>query len=95
MGAAPVAASAVGYGGSPAGAVAYNVASAAAYTAADFSGSVKSRDELTIQYAVQRAGVATGAAATLKAKAKSDGEDLISYLVGQVAAAVLDETART
>jgi hypothetical protein len=85
--AAPAAASAVSYGGSTAG--------AAAYTAADFSASVKSRDELTLQYTVQRAGGSPAAGATLKAKARSDGEDLISYLVGQAAAAVLDAATRT
>lgn len=91
---APVAASAVPYGGSHGEAVARSAATTAIYTAADFSGSVKSKDELTLQYSLQRAGGAQAAGATLKAKAKSDGEDLISNLVEQAAAAVLAEATR-
>lgn len=49
--------------------------------------SLKAKDELTLEYSLQR-GAEPVAANTLKAKAKSDGEDLVSQLTGQAAAAV-------
>ena len=91
---APVAGGVVPYGGTTAGAVAHTVATTAIYTAADFSGNVKSKDELTLEYALQRTGGSSSPAKQLKAKAKSDGEDLISTLVEQAATAVLTEATR-
>lgn len=58
----------------------------------DFSANIKSKDELTLQYAVQRGSGAPSAPATLKAKARADGEDLVSQLAEQAAAAVLAAT---
>ena len=49
--------------------------------------SLKAKDELTLEYKLQR-GTERLLANTIKAKAKSDGEDLISQLAGQAAAAV-------
>ncbi|MDX6269082.1 MAG: hypothetical protein QOD28_305 [Acidobacteriota bacterium] len=56
------------------------------------AGSLKARDELTLEYKLQRGGepVATN---TLKAKAKSDGDDIISQLAAQAATAVRAATA--
>lgn len=88
MGAVPVA----GMAGSTGGAVAANVASTMVYTAASVAGSVKAKDELTLDYTVQKAGAAV-VSNKLKAKAKSDGEDLISNLVEQVATATLNVAA--
>lgn len=79
----------IGYGSTGA-AVAASVATTAVYTAAEVSTSVKAKDELTLDYKMQ--SPATGAAVvaqTLKAKAKSDGDDLITQLVEQAAGAVL------
>lgn len=79
----------IGYGSTGA-AVAASVATTAVYTAAEVSGSVKAKDELTLDYKMQSPN--TGAAVvagTLKAKAKSDGDDLITQLVEQAAGAVL------
>jgi hypothetical protein len=79
----------IGYG-STAGAVAASVATTAVYTAAEVSGSVKAKDELTLDYKMQAANTGVAAVAgTLKAKAKSDGDDLITQLVEQAAGAVL------
>ncbi|HVF56856.1 MAG TPA: hypothetical protein VM934_11940 [Pyrinomonadaceae bacterium] len=93
-----LAASAIPYGGGTAGAVAGNVASTAIYTAASVAGSVKAKDELTLEYTLQPAsGGADGApvvSKTIKAKAKSDGEDLISQLSAQAAAEVLSAATR-
>jgi hypothetical protein len=49
--------------------------------------SLKAKDELTLEYSLQR-GTEAVVANTLKAKAKSDGEDLVSQLTGQAAVAV-------
>lgn len=49
--------------------------------------SLKAKDELTLEYRLQR-GTEGIVANTLKAKAKSDGDDLISQLTGQAAVAV-------
>lgn len=49
--------------------------------------SLKAKDELTLEYRLQHGSEAV-VANTLKAKAKSDGEDLISQLTGQAAVAV-------
>jgi hypothetical protein len=51
------------------------------------AGSLKARDELTLEYKLQR-GADSVVANTLKAKAKADGDDLISQLAGQAATAV-------
>jgi len=77
-----------GAGGTAAGAVATGVAATAIYTAADVAGSVKAKDEVTLEYKLQR-GAASIVTKTLKAKAKSDGDDLISQLAEQAASAAL------
>jgi hypothetical protein len=51
------------------------------------AGSLKAKDELTLEYKLQR-GADSVVANTLKAKAKSDGDDIISQLAGQAAEAV-------
>jgi len=51
------------------------------------AGSLKARDELTLEYKLQR-GAEPVVANTLKAKAKADGDDIISQLAGQAATAV-------
>jgi len=69
------------------------IASGAVASGAEGSGSggaassLKAKDELTLEYKLQR-GSERLLANTIKAKAKSDGEDLISQLAGQAAAAV-------
>ncbi len=55
--------------------------------AAGAGGSLKAKDELTLEYRLQR-GADAVVANTLKAKAKSDGDDIISQLAGQAASAV-------
>jgi hypothetical protein len=51
------------------------------------AGSLKAKDELTLEYKLQR-GAEAVVVNTLKAKAKADGDDLISQLAGQAATAV-------
>jgi hypothetical protein len=80
-----------GYGGSTAGAVAGQVASTVIITAANVSANVKAKDQLTLDMKLQAPG---GAAAVIekqyKAKAQSNGEDIISPIVEQAAQAILN-----
>ena len=80
-----------GYGGSTAGAVAGQVASTVIITAANVSANVKAKDQLTLDLKLQAPG---SAAAVLekqyKAKAQSNGEDIISPIAEQAAQAILD-----
>ena len=93
-----VAGSAIGRlpGGRNAGeAAARSVAVTGVYTAADISGSIKSKDELTLEYKLESTNAARpGLASTAKAKARSDGEDVLTPLVEKAAQAVVDVIAR-
>ncbi|HEV2798980.1 MAG TPA: hypothetical protein VGW12_00710 [Pyrinomonadaceae bacterium] len=51
------------------------------------AGTLKARDELTLEYKLQR-GADAVAANTIKAKAKADGDDIITQLATQAATAV-------
>jgi hypothetical protein len=93
-----IASSAIGRvpGGRNAGeAAARSVAITGVYTAADISGSIRSKDELTLEYKLESTDAARpGLASTAKAKARSDGEDVLTPLVEKVAQAVVDVVAR-
>lgn len=92
--AAPVA-SVAGYGGGYAGSVASTVASTTIYTAAQVASSVKAKDEVTMEYRLMPTNGSTPVIAkTLKAKAKTDGEDILTQLIEQAASAVLAEATR-
>lgn len=82
----------VGYGtGSVAGTVVGQAASQAVYTAAGASSNVKSKDEITLDVRLNTPGNTSPALSKqVKAKAKSNGEDIISPLIEQVAQAILD-----
>lgn len=84
----------MGYG--TAGAVADATARVVVYTAADIASSVKAKDEITIDYRLMSAAQATTpvAAKTLKGKAKSDGEDVLTPLIEQEATAVLASASK-
>lgn len=76
--------------GSTAGAIAGSVASTAIYTAANVSGNVKAKDELTLDVNVKKADGSVALTKQVKAKAKSNGDDIISAAVEQVAQAIVD-----
>jgi len=102
--AAPVASMAPMLGGGMGGAMASSMASQAASVAAQqaasnqlsqFTGQIKSKDDVTVQYQL----VAPGQSApktqnTLQAKAKADGEDVMTPLLTQVATTVLTEATK-
>ncbi len=86
---AGVAVSGIGYGNTGA-AVAGHAASTAIYTAAAMSGNIKAKDEITLEYKlIAVGGSAPSLANTLKAKAKSNGEDVITPLVEQTAQTIV------
>lgn len=93
---APVLASATplaGIGGNVAGQVAGQVAQGALYSAANMSSNTKSKDAFTLEYAlVPTAGGAAKLSNSLKAKANSDGEDVLSPMIEKLAEAILTAT---
>jgi len=102
--AAPVASMAPMMGGGMGGAMASSVASQAASVAAQqaasnqlsqFTGQIKSKDDITVQYQLIAPGQpAPKAQNTLQAKAKADGEDVMTPLLTQVATSVLTEATK-
>jgi hypothetical protein len=98
----PVGAMAKGMGGAVAAQTAGMAASAAAQAAqqqaisqlAGFNGQIKSKDDVTVQYQL----IATGQSSpvvqdSLKGKAKSDGEDVLTPLLQQAANTVLNQVS--
>jgi outer membrane lipoprotein SlyB len=78
-----------GYSGSIAGAVAGQVASTAIITAANVSDNVKAKDQLTLDMKLQAPGNAVAVIEKqYKAKAQSNGEDIISPIMEQAAQAI-------
>jgi hypothetical protein len=75
--------------GSTAGHIAGTVASHAIITAATVSGQVKNKDEITIDLKLNKTGGTPALTKVYKAKAKSDGEDIISQIVQQAAQAIV------
>lgn len=75
------------------GAIASSVVSTAVTTAATASANVKPKDELTLDIKLQN-GATVALTKQYKAKAKSEGEDIISPMIEQAAQAILDTTAK-
>jgi hypothetical protein len=82
-----------GISGNLAGQVAGSVASQAIMSAASMSSSTKSKDTFTFDYAlVTLADNSVKVTNSLKAKAKSDGEDVLSPMLESMAEAILTAT---
>lgn len=80
----------IGHTGSTIGNVAGQVATGVIVTAGAMSANVKSKDELTLDLKVNTIGGTTALTNQFKAKAKSDGEDIISQVIEQAAQAILN-----
>lgn len=81
----------LGATGSVAGNIAGQVASQAIMSATSLSGNVKNKDELTLDLKLQSTTDNNSPLARqFKAKAKADGDDIISVIVEQAAQAILD-----
>jgi hypothetical protein len=93
-----IAGSAAGHipGGSSAGTAAARSATiAGVYTAATIAGSIKAKDELSLDYKLDRVETAnTALSDTAKAKAKSDGEDILTPVVEKASQAILAAAGR-
>ncbi|HKX84755.1 MAG TPA: hypothetical protein VJL58_11085 [Pyrinomonadaceae bacterium] len=85
----------VGLGGfgNTAANVAGQVATQAVVTATSMSANVKSKDEITLDIKLNRAGTAA-LANIYKAKAKSNGEDIITKVVEQAAQVIVDSLGK-
>lgn len=71
---------------STAGAVARSAAVSGVYTATSIANSIKAKDELTLEYKLEATnGARLLVAKTEKAKAKSDGEDVLTPLIEKAA----------
>jgi hypothetical protein len=77
------------------GGVAGHIAASTIITAASLSGSMKNKDEVTLDLAVSPAGGTNQVLAQqFKAKAKGDGDDIISAVVEQAAAAIVHSVGK-
>ncbi|MBA3514164.1 MAG: hypothetical protein H0T77_07315 [Pyrinomonadaceae bacterium] len=71
-------------------AAARSVAVTGIHTSANIAGSIKARDELSLEYKLEAAdGARPGVANTAKGKAKLDGEDVLTPLIQKAAEAVV------
>lgn len=75
----------IGYTGSTVG----NVAVSSAMSATSLAGNVKSKDEITLDVAMSAIGGGSTLAKQFKAKAKSNGDDIISAAIEQAAQAIV------
>ena len=73
------------------GATAGQVASTVVTTAATMSSNVKSKDEITLEINLKQPGGASVLSQKFAAKAKSDGDDIISKVVEQAAQAIVNK----
>jgi hypothetical protein len=84
-------------GGSSAGsAAARSAAVTSVYTTANIAGSIKARDEVSLEYKLEPVdGSRPGVSNTVKAKAGSDGEDIVTPLIEKVCEAVVAVLPKT
>lgn len=74
--------------------VAGQVAKVTIISAASVSGNVKSKDEITLEIKLLSAAGSAALSKQFKAKAKSDGEDIITLVIEQAAQAIIDVVSR-
>jgi hypothetical protein len=85
----------IGHTGSVAGNIAGQVATTAIVSATSVSGNVKSKDELTLDLKLQSTvDSSSPLARQFKAKAKADGDDIISTIIEQAAQALIDAVGK-
>lgn len=85
----------LGATGSTAGNIAAGIAAKTIVSAANLSGNIRSKDELTLDFKLQPTGEnGTAISRQLRTKARSDGEDIISEAVEQMAQAIINTAAK-
>lgn len=80
----------IGHTGSVVGNAAGQVATQAIISAGEVSANVKSKDEITLEVKLNRVAGNAVLTTQYKGKAKSDGEDIISPIIEQLAQAIVD-----
>lgn len=83
-----------GIGGGIGGMVASSVASNAISSAANASANIKPKDEISLDIKLMPLGGAVEVSKQFKAKAKSEGEDIISPMMEQAAQAIIDSVVK-
>jgi len=89
-----IASTGIGHTGSTVGNVAGQVATQAVVSATSVSSKIKSKDELTLDFKLNRSTGESALAKTIKVKAKGNGDDIISAAVEQAAQAIVDVTRK-
>lgn len=84
----------IGHTGSTAGNIAGQVATQAIVSASTVSGNVRSKDEISLDLKLNQTGGGVALAKVYKAKAKSNGDDIISTVIEQAAQAIVDTVGR-
>ena len=84
-----------GHTGSTAGNIAANVAARTVVSASSMSSQVKAKDEITLEAKLDRVGGASALAKVFKAKAKQNGDDIISQVIEQAAEAIVAAIGRS
>lgn len=84
----------IGHTGSTAGNIAGQVATQAIVSAGTVSGNVKPKDEISLDLKLNQTGGGVALAKVYKAKAKSNGDDIISTVIEQAAQAIVDTVGR-
>ena len=84
-----VAAAGIGHTGSTAGNIAGQIATQSIVSAASLSSDIKNKDEITLELNISKTGGVPSPPQIFKAKARSNGEDLISRVVEQASRAVV------
>ncbi len=90
-----IGATGIGHTGSTIGNIAGQIATQSIVSAGNVAGNVKSKDEITVDFKLQSLiNNSLPFAKQYKAKAKSDGEDIISPLMEQAAQAIIDAVSK-
>jgi hypothetical protein len=89
-----VASTGIGHTSSTVGNIAGQIATQAIVSAATVSSNVKSKDEITLDLKLNKIDGTQAFAKIYKAKAKSDGDDIVSNVVEQAAQAIVTSVGR-
>jgi hypothetical protein len=84
----------IGHTGSTAGNIAGQIATQAIVSSTNVAANVKSKDEIMLDLKLNNSGGASAFAKVYKAKAKSNGEDIISAVIEQAAQAIVDTVGK-
>lgn len=84
----------IGHTGSVAGNIAGQIITQAVVSATTVSSQMKAKDEITLEIRLNRAAGQQAAAKQFKARARSDGENILTPIIEQAAQAIIDAIGR-